>query len=120
MRLKNEPTLAEAPVVDLRTPRSTFDQFCRSVIRGDLLSLMITVHADLRFLLQRQRYQLGEFQFLQRLKDLITGGGDRLLLGAPDASAPGEIACPLHRNGLPVGSARFVFSEGNWLLYALR
>ena len=120
MRLKNEPVVAEAPVVDLRTPRSTFDHFCRAVIRGDLLTLMVTVHADLRFLLQRQRYQLGERRFLMQLKDLVMGGGSRLLLGAPDASAPGEIACPLHRDGMTVGSARFVFSEGNWLIYSLR
>ena len=105
--------------VDLRTPRSSYDAFCRSILQGKTEQLWSIVHPELRFLLQRQYYQMGEFRFLSSLRDLVAGGGLRLALGNPEPVTSGTVRCPRLRSGHQVGQARFSFSENSWLLYSL-
>lgn len=119
MFIKNNVQQSNSASVDLRTPRSTFDTFCRAVLRGETSEVLLTAHADLRFLLQRQLYQLGEFQFFSQLRGLVVADGQRLVLGATDLSIPGEARCMLERAGMIVGTAKFVFFDGNWLIYSL-
>lgn len=109
----------EQTAVDLRTPRSTFDSFCRSVLQSQTDRLWGTVHDDLRFLMQRQCYKQGELRFLASLKDLVAGPGGRLSVGQPREIASNTVVCPLLRAGHQVGTACFTFSERSWLLYSL-
>ncbi len=105
--------------VDLRTPMSTYDAFCRSILWSQPDQLWVTVHPELKLLMQRQYYQLGESCFLGKLRELVVGSGERLRLGPPELITARTVCCPLLRAGHQVGKARFSLGEEGWLLFSL-
>lgn len=106
-------------VVDLRTPRATYDTFLRSIMRRRPDMLWRSVHPDLRFYLRRLYLREGEHLFFQRMTSDVACGGRTPRLGSPQEAGPGRLTCPVLQDGIPVGVAGFQVHDGTWLLSLL-
>jgi hypothetical protein len=107
------------PISDLRTPRSTFDSFCRSVLTEQPAALWPTVHPELRYMMQKRIALEGDEKFFTRMKRIINNSGGRLCLGQADMIEPGKMSCPVLRSGRKVGTAGFDFYDRSWVLSSL-
>lgn len=111
---------AEPPLlVDLRTPRATYDTFLRALARRQPDPLWRTVHPDLRFYMRRLYLREGEPIFFRRLSAEVMSEGRPARLGDPEEAGRGRLLCPLLRDGATVGVAGFQVYEGAWLLSLL-
>ena len=107
------------PTADLRTPRSTFDTFCRSVLTEQTQTLWPTVHPQLRSTMQRRIQAEGDGKFFARMRQIISNPGGRLCLGDAQRLEGGKMTCPVLRNGRQVGTAGFDFHDCAWVLSSL-
>ena len=106
--------------VDLRTPRSTFDTFCRSIVTGQAPTLWKAIDPDLRMSMQSRHYREGNERFFGRMRSVIANQQGRLCLGQPSAAKLDQVTCPVLRAGRQVATASFRFSdERSWLLTSL-
>lgn len=104
---------------DLRTPRSTFDTFCRSIVTGQAPTLWKSIDPDLRLTMQSRYHREGDDRFFGRMRSVIANSQGRLCLGLPSPAEKGFVKCPVMRNGRQVATASFRFSDCSWLLASL-
>jgi hypothetical protein len=107
------------PSVDLRTPRTTFDTFCRAVLTEQPMVLWETIHPDLRMLLQRRLQIEGVTRFFGRMKPIVSSPAGRLTLGPSREVGSSAVVCPLYRGAHEVGKAWFAFHNRQWVLSQL-
>lgn len=107
------------PVADLRTPRTTFDTYCRSILTENAEVLWQTLHPDLRPMMQRRLSVEGVDRFFGRMKPIISSEAGRLRLGDPIEVSPATVVCPLYRGSNEVGKAWFAFHLRQWVLSQL-
>ena len=108
------------PTTDLRTPRSTFDTFCRSVLTEQPVTLWPTVHPELRYMMQKRIQVEGNEKFFGRMKQIIANPGGRLCLGEPQVVEPGKMKCSVLRGRRQVATASFDFHDRSWVLSSLQ
>ncbi len=108
-----------APTVDLRTPRSTFDTFCRAILTEQPLILWEAIHPDLRSMMKRRLQIEGAQRFFQRMKPIISTPAGRLRLGEGNEVSPTALVCSLFRGTHEVGKAWFAFHNRQWVLSQL-
>lgn len=108
-----------APNIDLRTPRSTFDTFCRAILTEQPLCLWEAIHPSLRSMMQRRLQTEGSQRFFQRMKPIIASSGGRLSLGEGYEVSTTAVVCPLFRGSREVGKAWFAFHNRQWVLSQL-
>jgi len=108
-----------APSIDLRTPRSTFDTFCRAVLTEQPHCLWETIHPSLRSLLQRRLQLEGSQRFFQRMRAIIASPSGRLRVGEAHEISTSSVICPLFRGKSEVGKAWFAFQNRQWVLSQL-
>ena len=104
---------------DLRTPRSTFDTFCRSIVTGQAPTLWKSIDPDLRLTMQARFSREGDDRFFGRMRSVISNPQGRLCLGLPSPATDGLVKCPVMRNGRQVATASFRFTDRSWLLASL-
>ena len=109
----------QAPIIDLRTPRSTFDTFCRAILTEQPLCLWEAIHPDLRGMMKRRLQVEGVDRFFQRMKPIITTAAGRLCLGEAREVSDTAVVCPLFRGSHEVGKAWFAFYNRQWVLSQL-
>ncbi len=107
------------PLIDLRTPRSTFDTFCRAVLTEQPQCLWDTIHPDLRMMMQRRLQVEGHNRFFQRMKPIVSNSSGRLTLGDPQEVSATAVVCNLRRGSREVGKAWFAFHNRQWVLSQL-
>ena len=107
------------PTADLRTPRSTFDTFCRSVLTEQPNALWPTVHPELRYMMQKRIQLEGNEKFFGRMKQIIANPGGRLCLGEAQVVESGKMRCSVLRGSRQVATASFDFHERAWVLSSL-
>ena len=107
------------PSADLRTPRTTFDSFCRSILTEEPQVLWKSIHPTLRDPMQTRLQREGSDRFFHRMKKIVCSDRGRICLGQPEESPDGSVNCPVLRSGHQVGTARFDFLERSWLLTSL-
>lgn len=107
-------------VADLRTPRSTFDTFCRSIVTGQAPTLWKSIDPSLRNSMQSRYQHEGEERFFGRMRGVVSNQQGRLCLGHPQPAEQGTVKCPVMRAGRQVATASFRFSsDRSWLLSSL-
>ena len=107
------------PQVDLRTPRSTFDTFCRSILTEQPECMWESIHPDLRHMMQRRLQIEGHRRFFERMKPIVSGPAGRLTLGEPREVSQTAVVCQLYRGHYEVGKAWFAFHQCQWVLSQL-
>jgi hypothetical protein len=107
------------PQSDLRTPRCTFDTFCRAVLTEQPQVLFDSIHPDLRHMLQRRLQMEGSPRFFARMKAIICAPQGRLRLGEPREVSNSAVVCPLYRGAQDAGKAWFSFQNSQWVLSQL-
>ena len=108
-----------APTIDLRTPRSTFDTFCRAVLTEQPLCLWESIHPDLRAMMQRRMQLEGTERFFQRMMPIVSSPAGRLRIGEAREVSATTVVCPLFRGPHDVGKAWFAFHNRQWVLSQL-
>lgn len=107
------------PHIDLRTPRSTFDTFCRAILTEQPQCLWEAIHPNLRGMMQRRLQTEGSQRFFGRMKAIIASAGGRLSLGEAQEVSSTAVICPLFRGPREVGKAWFAFTNRQWVLSQL-
>lgn len=107
------------PLIDLRTPRSTFDTFCRAILTEQPQCLWDTIHPDLRMMMQRRLQVEGASRFFQRMKPIVSNPSGRLTLGEPREVSSTAVVCSLFRGTHEVGKAWFAFHNRQWVVSQL-
>ena len=108
-----------APIVDLRTPRSTWDTYCRAILTEQPTCLWETIHPNLRAMMQRRLQLEGSSRFFQRMRPIISGPWGRLRLGEAHEVSSSAVVCELFRGTQEVGKAWFAFHNRQWVLSQL-
>lgn len=108
-----------SPQADLRTPRNTFDTFCRSILTEQPEPLWQCIHPDLRHMMQRRMQVEGPDRFFARMKPIVCTPAGRLRLGEPREVGSAAVVCSLLRGSREVGKAWFSFGNREWVLTQL-
>lgn len=107
------------PQADLRTPRNTFDTFCRSILTEQPQTLWQSIHPSLRHMMQRRMQVEGPTRFFARMQPIVAGPSGRLRLGEAQEVGTSAVVCPLFRGSHEVGKAWFSFQDRQWVLTQL-
>ena len=106
----------QTPVVDLRTPASTFESFSRAILTRQVQALWQTIHPRLQATMKQRFQSQGAETFFSRMSRIITNSQGRLVLGNPSAHQIGDLTCPVFRNGRKVAVAHFQMWDHQWVL----
>lgn len=105
-----------SPIVDLRTPASTFECFCRATLTRQPLVLWQTIHPRLQQAMQQRLQREGHDQFFTRMSKILISSHGRLRLGTPTSQQTGDLSCPVYRGGVQVAVAHFHLWDHQWVL----